>query len=186
VDDIVIGATPAVWGVDLAKSHDWTVAIALDASGRCCGFQRWQSDWLNTAARVSAMIGDTPALVDSTGVGDPIVEMIQKKCPVVEGYRFSQGSKQQLMEGLAMGIQQRRVTFPDGPIRHELESFQYEYRPSGVVYRAPEGMHDDCVDALALAVRCMMQRPLAASIDIGGGGSQDDYWLRVDNEAIWN
>lgn len=35
---------------------------------------------------------------------------------------------------------------------NELESFEYEYTRTGVRYTAPEGMHDDCVMALALAV----------------------------------
>ena len=35
----------------------------------------------------------------------------------------------------------------------ELEAFEYEYTRTGVRYTAPPGMHDDCVCALALAVR---------------------------------
>jgi hypothetical protein len=34
----------------------------------------------------------------------------------------------------------------------ELETFEYEYTRTGVRYSAPEGLHDDCVCALALAV----------------------------------
>lgn len=44
------------------------------------------------------------------------------------------------------------MRFPDGPIRQELESFEYEYTGRGVRYSAPQGVHDDCVMALALAV----------------------------------
>ena len=47
----------------------------------------------------------------------------------------------------------REITYPDGPIVHELEAFQYEYTAAGVRYAAPAGMHDDCVCALALAVK---------------------------------
>ena len=37
---------PAVaYGVDLAKSHDWTAVVGLDAGGRVCVAERWQSDW---------------------------------------------------------------------------------------------------------------------------------------------
>jgi hypothetical protein len=56
------------------------------------------------------------------------------------------------MEGLAVAIQQREITFPEGPITNELNAFEYEYTRTGVRYSAPEGMHDDCVMALALAV----------------------------------
>jgi hypothetical protein len=30
-----------VFGVDLAKSVDWTVVIGLDALGRVCALDRW-------------------------------------------------------------------------------------------------------------------------------------------------
>jgi hypothetical protein len=77
------------WGVDLAKSHDWTVAVALDAEARVCQLERWQSDWGQTRRRLLDMIGDTPALIDSTGVGDPIVEDMQRERMGVEGFKFN-------------------------------------------------------------------------------------------------
>jgi hypothetical protein len=117
-----------------------------------CYFDRWQHlPWEATMARVLAAIGYTPALVDSTGVGDPIVETMQRTAGNIRGFKFTQGSKQQLMEGLAMSIQQRRVGVLEGPMRAELDSFEYEPTRTGVRYAAPEGLHDDCVVALALA-----------------------------------
>jgi hypothetical protein len=145
--------TVAVWGVDLAKSQDWTVALGLDANGNVVALERWQGQWGETRSRLLTMIGDTPALVDSTGVGDPIVEDLQRQLPQVEGFRFTAGSKQQIMEGLAASIQQRRITFPDNWLRAELESFGYEHSRTGVRYGAPPGLHDDGVCALALAVQ---------------------------------
>jgi phage FluMu gp28-like protein len=143
---------PARWGWDLAKSVDWTVGIALDKQGRACRFERFQADWDTTTRRICELTGKTPARVDSTGVGDPIVELLQRQLgPNVEGYKFTLQSKQQLMEALAVAIQQRRISFPEGPIVAELEAFEYEYTRQGVRYTAPEGMHDDCVTALGLA-----------------------------------
>lgn len=180
----------AAWGIDLAKSSDWTVAIGLDAGGCVRAFQRWQSDWQNTVRRVAAMIGETPAVVDSTGVGDAIVEQLQAECPLVEGFKFNRQSKQQLMEGLAVGIQQGRLAFPPGRIVAELEMFRYEYHATGVRYEAPSGEHDDCVDALALAWRCLAMGPEPVRLDVGvaGGDGRDgaDWWSeRVENEDLW-
>lgn len=140
-----------VWGVDLAKSVDWTWAIGLDVNGNVAVSERWQAPWGVTRARLVALIGDTPALVDSTGVGDPIVEDLQKDCSQVEGFKFTSQSKQQLMEGLRSDIHQGLTHFPDGILRKELESYEYEYTAHGVKYDAPEGVHDDGVCALALA-----------------------------------
>ncbi len=142
---------PAVFGWDLAKSVDWTVGVALDDQGRVCRVQRWQAPWQETIQRIQYGTGNVRALIDSTGVGDPVLEALQRQGQNFEGFKFSSQSKQQLMEGLAVAIQRREVTFPEGPIASELESFEYVYTRTGVQYSAPEGMHDDCVCALALA-----------------------------------
>jgi Terminase large subunit, T4likevirus-type, N-terminal len=144
---------PAAFGVDLAKSVDWSVVIGLDGAGAVCAFDRFQAPWDETTARVLRAIGPTPALVDSTGVGDPILERLQRSGANAEGYPFTAPSKQRLMEGLAAAIQQGEVHFPTGPITAELDAFEYEYTRTGVRYSAPEGLHDDCVMSLALAVR---------------------------------
>ena len=143
----------AVWGVDLAKSQDWTVAVGLDMDGNTVALERWQGQWGDTRERLIRLIGETPALIDSTGVGDPIVEDLQRALPSVEGFKFTAPSKQQIMEGLAAAIQQGRISVPDGWLRAELEAFGYEHTRTGVRYEAPPGLHDDGVCALALAVR---------------------------------
>jgi hypothetical protein len=145
------GNPPAAWGVDLAKSHDWTVACGLDDAGHCCRLERWQADWGQTRTRLIDMLGSVPALVDSTGVGDPIVEDLCRTAWTVEGFKFSSTSKQQLMEGLASDIQRGEAGFPDGWLRSELEAFEFAYYAGGVRYSAPEGLHDDGVCALALS-----------------------------------
>ena len=142
----------AIFGVDLAKSVDYTVAVGLDIDGRVSEFERFQAPWEETCRRLASRIGFTSALVDSTGVGDPIVERLQRNLPNVSGFHFSSSSKQKLMEGLALAIQTQSVSYPDGPIVSELDAFSYEYTRTGVRYSAPSGLHDDCVMALALAV----------------------------------
>jgi phage FluMu gp28-like protein len=143
---------PVVIGIDLAKSVDYTVIIGLDRMCRVCRFERFQLPWQETMQRIKGMVGKARTIVDSTGVGDPITEQLQRSGLAVEGYHFSAPSKQQLMEGLAVAIQQGYIRFPDGVIVTELESFEYSYSRTGVRYSAMEGMHDDCVCALALAV----------------------------------
>lgn len=144
---------PVVWGWDLAKSEDFTVGIALDENCRVCRIVRFQIAWELTVPRILEATGKVAALVDSTGVGDPILERLQTKAfTKFEGFKFSSNSKQQLMEGLALAINTRQVSYPAGPIVVELEEFEYETRPTGVRYAARAGCFDDCVCALALAV----------------------------------
>lgn len=145
---------PFVWGWDLAKSRDWTVGIALDRDGDVCRFIRFQRPWGETIAAIHRETHGTAALVDSTGVGDPIVEELQRRSMKYEGYHFSPSSKQKLMEGLAAAIGSNTVHYPEGAIVIELSSFEYEYTAHGVRYSCPEGENnfDDCVVALSLAV----------------------------------
>ncbi len=155
---------PAVsFGVDLAKSIDWTVIIGLDEDGFVCVYERFQKPWRDTIKHVRLICGTTPTLVDSTGVGDPILEELQAETGGADhsnfqGYKFSSSSKQMLMEGLAVAIQQSEIYYPEGVIKSELECFEYEYTRTGVRYSAPEGMHDDCVMSLALASRAKTTR----------------------------
>lgn len=141
---------PVCFGIDLAKSFDWTVIIGLDKFGRCCYYERFQKDWGMTKNFI-LQLPKAPMKIDSTGVGDPIVEDLQKQRPNITGEKFTSWSKQQLMEGLQVAIQQRKITFPEGIITNELESFEYEFTRTGVKYGAPAGLHDDTVMALSLA-----------------------------------
>ncbi|MGH7056865.1 MAG: hypothetical protein ACREFZ_03140 [Acetobacteraceae bacterium] len=157
-------APPACWGWDLAKSQDWTVGVGIDEDGAVCRIERWQAPWQETIARIRELTGCAAALVDATGVGDPVLEALQRDGSGLlssnnfEGFKFGQASKQQLMEGLAVAIQRGELRFSGATaagavLRAELEAFEFEYSRSGVRYAAPEGMHDDCVCALALAWR---------------------------------
>ena len=141
-----------VFGIDLAKYSDWTVIIGLDASGNVAHFERFQNDWASTQNKIR-MLPKVPMLIDSTGVGDPVVEQLQREGLAIEGFKFTSTSKQELMLGLQVAIHQEKLHYPPGMIQEELEIFEYQYSANGVKYSAPSGFHDDCVMALALAWR---------------------------------
>jgi phage FluMu gp28-like protein len=144
---------PVVWGVDLARAQDFTVAIAMDAWRRVVRVERWQAPWSVTRERVKELIGDTPAVVDSTGVGDAIVADLQEAGCMVTGFTFSQPSKLRLMQRLVAAFQGEELQLPDEQwLVAELESFEFTYTVSGVKYEAPRGQHDDGVMALGLAL----------------------------------
>jgi len=162
---------PAVWGWDLARANDWTWGIAVCDHGAVCRSERWNQGqyprldvdddsestshpeyWEVTLRRVRDLVGRTPAAVDSTGPGGPIDQALNGAHRNIEGFVFTLRSKQQLMEGLAVAIQQHEIGIPEGSLQLELEAFEYAYTRTGVHYAAPEGMHDDGVCALALAV----------------------------------
>lgn len=144
---------PVVWGVDLARAQDFTVAIGMDAWRRVVKLERWQAPWSVTKDRVKKLIGDVPAVVDSTGVGDAIVSDLQEAGCMVTGFTFSRPSKLRLMQRLVAAFQAEELILPDEAwLTAELESFEFTYTATGVRYEAPRGLHDDGVMALGLAL----------------------------------
>lgn len=141
------------YGIDLAKSFDYTVIIGLDTNGDICYYDRFQKDWGQTKETILKTIKHYPTLIDSTGVGDAITEDLQRSAREIEGFKFSQSSKQQLIEGLVSAIQQRKTSVLIGTHQDEMESFEFEYTRTGVRYTAPIGLHDDTVCSHALAYR---------------------------------
>ena len=145
---------PMYFGIDLAKSYDWTVIIGLDLNGHVAYFERFQKDWKQTKDTILLLDRTKPVMIDSTGVGDAITEDLQRHFQTMHGFKYTSQSKQQLMELLASSIHKGEVGFPSGTIKDELDVFEYVYSTNGVKYNAPSGYHDDCVNALALALKC--------------------------------
>jgi hypothetical protein len=88
----------AFYGIDLAKSVDWSVIIGLDRNGDVAYFDRFQKDWKQTKETIMELDRSKPVLIDSTGVGDAITEDLQKGFNHMEGFKYTSTSKQQLME----------------------------------------------------------------------------------------
>jgi hypothetical protein len=143
------------FGIDLAKSFDWSVIIGLDIDGCVSHYERFQKDWGSTKEQIIKLDKNKPIVIDSTGVGDAITEDLQKHFNSMYGFKYTSSSKQQLMELLASKIHKKEVFYPSGAIKEELDIFEYQFTSNGVRYNAPSGFHDDCVNALALAVKCM-------------------------------
>jgi phage FluMu gp28-like protein len=169
---------PIAFGWDVAKSMNWTVGIGLNRKGQVCEFHRWKDNWDGTINRIISVTRSVAAYVDSTGGGDPIEETLRRRGGNnFRGMKFSRQSKQDLMVLLATGIQQEKIGFPDGPIVKELLAFEYEVSPSGnVLYSAPKGVHDDTVDALAMAYK-MLREQQFTTMDVAP--------LEINRESPW-
>lgn len=143
-------------GLDLAKHVDFTVLTILDEGGNQVYFTRLNKlDWPYQKRLIIDVVRNYEALLimDSTGVGDPIYDDLVNEGLGVEGYKFTNASKKQLIECLMISVEQEKIKLLDEPVQtNEIKIFGFELTPSGVMkYCAPEGKHDDCVIALALA-----------------------------------
>jgi hypothetical protein len=149
---------PKYYGIDLAKSYDYSVIIGLDEDGCVSKIDRFQKSWQHTKDTILMLPKDSRGYIDSTGVGDPIVEDIIKHRRGLEGFKFTSVSKQQLMEGLVSAIHQGLIKYPKGVITDEMEVFEYRFTSTGVRYTARDGFHDDTIMALALAWKSYVEK----------------------------
>jgi hypothetical protein len=152
---------PELWheyilGWDHAKYQDYSVLTLMDTKTRkVVWWDRFnQVDHTKQVDRVVRVARKFNAfvLMDSTGAGDVVLELLKAKYDNCDGYVFTNASKKILVETLQLGIQDKAFTMPDIPVVvDELRQFEYKISPSrNVIYGAPEGAHDDCVISLAL------------------------------------
>ncbi len=156
-------------GVDLAKYQDWTVLTPFNLNHFIVYPQdRFnQVDWNLQKARIEACArryGNALIVPDSTGVGNPVVEDLKARGLNIygdegKGFVFTETSRTNLLNNLAMLIEQDKIRLPDDEgLLNELEAFQYRLTVSKETGRSrlsitvPEGMHDDRVMSLALSV----------------------------------
>lgn len=145
-------------GVDLAKHNDWTVITVWDvARSHMVYFDRFNEiEWPLQEQRIVAAAtryNNATVYLDASGVGDPVYDRLRHQVNVVP-VKFTAPVKAHLVEKLAFALEKREITFPDIPeVISELRAFSIEKTPAGNIrYTAPEGLHDDIVMSMALAV----------------------------------
>jgi len=154
-------------GVDLGKSEDFTViTVVKESSGSLVYINRINKiDWSIQKEHIFSVAKtyrQSIIFMDSTGLGDPILNDLSRAGLTVRGYKFTHTSKQVLIEQLTVAIEQQLISIPDCEetkfLIDELKCFSYEIpnKETGrIFYSAPTGLHDDGVISLALAIRGM-------------------------------
>ena len=87
-------------------------------------------------------------------MGRPNNEQLRAAGLPVRDFVSSSASKAAIVEGLAGAIERAAITLLADPVQiAELQAYEGQRTASGAVrYSAPDGLHDDTVIALALAV----------------------------------
>lgn len=147
-------------GVDLGRKQDFTVVIVIDKTDNSVVFiDRFNGiDWADQTARVIRALSKwepDQILVDETGAGDPVVQQLRIGGPSLHfrGFMFNATSKRRIVDGLVLAFDNNEIRIPNDPVLvRELEAYTYlESAAGNLRYSAPNGQHDDCVMALALA-----------------------------------
>lgn len=154
-------------GVDLAKSNDYTVITPFDYTTFTVAPQESfnQIDYTLQKAKIEAAFyrfNKGRVVVDSTGVGVPIVDDLLNKGINVAPYKFSYNSRNELLVNLQILLEQGKVKIPDEEeLIDQLESAVWDVTPQGrTKIVVPDDKHDDRLMSLALAVWDIPTRPI--------------------------
>lgn len=146
-------------GVDLAKYQDFTVLTPIDLMTFRVGKQERfnQIDYNLQKSRIEnyyLRYNRAEVMIDSTGVGEPVYDDLRNRINRIEPFHFTESSRMDLLNNLRIMLEQDRIKIPNDPILlDELRSFQYSLTERGrVKVQVPDGVHDDAVMSLALAV----------------------------------
>jgi len=149
----VIGYDPAKWSdrsgvvvLDVTE-RPWRVAGVADISGR---------DYLIQAGEIAAYAAryhQAAVLMDATS-HDQMLEHLRAQRITTEGFRFTNETKQELMNRLVLTMERGDLLIPHhADLIGELTYYRYELTKAGNVrLGADTKHHDDLVTALALAV----------------------------------
>ena len=149
-----------ILGVDLGRFHDFTVITVVDKfNNQVVHLERFQDiDWKIQMARIKNVAdryNKARIYIDAEGKGDPVADQLDSEGYLVERIRIkSNRVKRQLIEKLGIYMDNHSIKYPAIEILiNELQAFTYKLTDAGnITYSAPEGLHDDCVSSLALAV----------------------------------
>ena len=187
--DDVEGEAPYRTGVDLARSEDYLAIVTLDGAGRVVTIVRERNlSWPQIQTRVERVADryPGPVAVDATR-DNKVVADLETAGLDVRPVTFTAQRKQALIENLAAALEAGEVTVPaETMLATELEVFEYETTRAGNVrYGAPEGHHDDLVDALAMAYDLRGEAIPAATATFGEGSDTDaDFGNSAIGSAI--
>lgn len=146
-----------VVGVDWGKYEDYSVFCVVDSTTReLCHLDR--SNRIEYTAQVKRLEDlckrfQVAQVVVETNANETTVELVRRAGLPVREFITTNQSKQNIIEGLMLGLESSKLKILNEPVLlGELQAFEATRLPGGGLrYAAPEGYHDDCVMALALA-----------------------------------
>jgi hypothetical protein len=140
-------------GVDLAKMNDFTVITPFDLTTFQVAPQDAfnQIDYTLQKTKIEAAYlryNKGRVMMDSTGVGVPIVDDLVNKGINIAPYTFTFNSRNELLVNLQILLEQDKIKIPDDPVLiDQLEAAIWDVTPSGrtkIVVPDDNDRHDDC------------------------------------------
>lgn len=155
-----------VIGMDLGRVADYSAIVVVEASTLAVVYAEKRPKGEKhevQAGRVQSIVRryGGQLVIDSTGgatggkaQADEYIKIYRAAVPNLREFFWSKANKQRVIHGLALHIEQRRLSIPAefGDLLKELAAYEFRYRNGMYEFSAPVGLHDDYVSALAMAV----------------------------------
>ncbi len=167
-------------GVDLGKQEDFTVATFMNSAGKVIDIYRANAqEWTAMTREILTRIKkyNATVMIEVNSIGDVVYEMIKKQWQDTHPFVTTSKSKNEIIEGLILDMNEDTIGIPDShtfpALLSELEVFTYEYNPKtrNIRYGHPSGLHDDCVISLAIANYNRKQNKTLGTYAIMGRGN---------------
>lgn len=144
-------------GVDVASLVDFTVVIVMDVtSGEMAYMDRFNRvDYSVLEDRLEAVYKrfnlDLMTIEDNS-IGQGVVDHLRNRGLAINTFTTTNATKHSVITNLQSAFEHGRIKILDDPVLiGELQAFEAKRNNSGTFsYSAPDGMHDDCVMALAI------------------------------------
>ncbi len=172
-------------GIDLAKTGDFTVLYgAREADRKNVYYERFHDvRWKEQKRRIRRAVAKLMAagaeavtlMMDSTGVGDPIVEDMEEAGFDVVGLNFTTWKSKMVVQ-LANDLERGRAILLDDALISEFEDYQMSQtsKLGKISYSAPEGSHDDVVSAKMLSHWGMVNEGAPSVASISGNDAANE------------
>ena len=145
-------------GVDWARINDFTVFAVVDTTiGALVNVDRFNMvDQQLQIERLKGLYLRFPhatIVAEQNAIGMPAIDEANAAGVPVMPFQMQVGSKNHIMNALAAAFEQERIAIlDDEAVINELIAYEQERLPNGLFrFSAPEGCHDDCCVALAIA-----------------------------------
>ena len=148
-----------VIGVDWGRSNDATVFCVLDIAQRRQVYldRMTDTDYASQRGRLIALserFNKAHIIAESNSMGQPNIEALQNAGVYITPFTTTNATKANIIQALELAFERGEIALLNDELQiNELMAYQSEKLPSGLVrYGSPEGMHDDTVMALAIAL----------------------------------
>lgn len=147
-----------VIGADWGRTNDATVFCVLSVDKQQVFLDRMtDTDYASQRLRLKALsekYNNALVVAESNSMGQPNIEALQSMNVPVTGFVTTNATKASIIQSLELALEKKEISLLNNSVQiTELMAYESKKLPSGLIrYGAPNGMHDDTVMSLALAL----------------------------------